>query len=93
MSRPEKKRTVTAAPRVLKFSPRGVRGRPDKIVLRPDELEALRLCDLEQRGHADAARSMNISRQTLERILRSARGRAADGLVNGKIIMIDEGVA
>ena len=33
-----------------------------------DELEALRLCDLEERSQKDAASEMNISRGTLQRL-------------------------
>ena len=81
-----KKRLIQIEPRVFKFSPRGVRGRPGKVVIRMDELETLRLADLNNMKHSDAARSMNISRQTFERILKKGRRVVVDAIVNGKII-------
>jgi len=90
MPRPIKERIITKQPRVRKFSPRGVRGRPDSVILGPDGLEAIRYADLEDLDHREAASRMGISRQTFERVLKKARARTADGLVNGKIITISE---
>jgi len=87
--RPKKKRTIRQNPRVFKFSPRGIRGRPDEIVVSIDEVEAIRLGDLNGHSHKDAARLMNISRQTFERILKRARGLVAEAIVHGKIVKIE----
>jgi uncharacterized protein len=83
-----KKRIISTKPRVFKFSPRGRRGRPDNVILKMEEFEAMRLADSEGISHRDAAKMMNISRQTFERVLKSARGTVADGVVNGKSIKI-----
>lgn len=56
-----------------------------------DELEALRLTDLEGLYQVDAARMMNVSRQTLGRILKSAHQKVADSLINGKVLNIHGG--
>ena len=56
-----------------------------------DEFEAIRLTDLEGLYQADAAEKMSISRQTLGRILESARKKIADALVNGKALLIKGG--
>ena len=56
-----------------------------------DEFEAIRLTDLEGLYHAQAAEKMNISRQTIGRILESAHKKIADALVNGKALLIKGG--
>lgn len=88
MTRPKKKREIHSEYKVLKFSPRGIVGRPDISNIAIDELEAVRLADYEDMKHIEAARMMNISRQTFERILKGARRKIADGIVNGKIVNI-----
>jgi len=87
--RPIKKRTINSTPRVSKYSPRGIRGRPDEVVLRIDQFESIRLADHMGMRHLEASRYMNISRQTFERILKQARRAVACGLVSGKIIRIE----
>lgn len=61
------------------------------IFLALDEFEAIRLADLENLEHADAAKRMHISRPTFSRILSSAHNKVADGLVNIKAIKIEGG--
>ena len=56
-----------------------------------DELESLRLADLEGLYHEEAAQRMNVSRQTFGRIIESARRKAAQALVVGKAIRIEGG--
>jgi len=56
-----------------------------------DELEAIRLADLHGLYQEDAAKQMNVSRQTLGRILESAHKKIADTLVNGKALLIEGG--
>ena len=86
--RPKKKRRVSSIPKIFQFSPRGRPGRPDEIELSLDEYEALRLTDYEGLDQAEAAEIMQISRATCGRIIREARKKLADGLINGKIIKI-----
>ena len=61
------------------------------ITLSVDELESLRLCDLEGLDQEDAAQQMDISRGTLQRILYSARKHVAEALTNGSGIVIEGG--
>ena len=61
------------------------------IKLTVDELESLRLCDLENLEQDIAAENMNISRGTLQRILYSARKHTAEALTNGYGIIIEGG--
>lgn len=63
----------------------------EEIELTQDELEALRLADLEGRYQQDVAASMDVSRQTAGRILESAHRKVADVLVNGKALRIGGG--
>ncbi len=63
----------------------------EEVTLTVDEFEAIRLADLEGLYQADAAEKMNISRQTLGRILESAHKKIADALVHGKALLIKGG--
>ena len=56
-----------------------------------DELEAIRLADFEGLYQEQAAKKMNVSRQTFGRILESAHKKIADALVNGKALSIEGG--
>ena len=89
--RPKKLRNVKNKPNILVFSPRGKPGRPDEINLKYEELEALRLADLNGMEQKEAAGHMGISRQSFSRVLKSARKSVANGLINGKIIKVAGG--
>ncbi|MDP8212130.1 MAG: DUF134 domain-containing protein [Candidatus Zapsychrus exili] len=89
--RPVKTRYVKAKPGVAQFSPRGKPGRPHEVEMHVDEFEALRLIDYKNMKQWQACRFMGISRPTLTRIIKKARNKVADGIVNGKIIRIEGG--
>ena len=57
------------------------------MLLTPDELEAIRLCDAEGLYHEEAAERMGVSRQTLGRILSAARQKVALALTEGRPIV------
>jgi predicted DNA-binding protein (UPF0251 family) len=64
-------------------------GRPEEVVLlRPEEVEALRLVDLQGLVQEEAAHALGVSRKTLWRDLHEARAKVADALVHGKMIQI-----
>ncbi len=92
MPRPRNFRRVGCLPQANYYKPRGV---PlsvlQHITLTVDELEAIRLTDLEGLYQEQAAEKMNISRQTLGRILESAHKKIANALVNGKALSIQGG--
>jgi uncharacterized protein len=93
MSRPCICRKVQMCPKQARFVPQGANPEDLEVVtLTLDELEALRLTDLEGLYQEQAAQNMNISRQTLGNIVSSARRKIADFLVNGKSLTIDGGV-
>ena len=93
MPRPRHCRRVAHLPQVTFYKPQGV---PlsilQHIALTVDELEAIRLADLQGLYQEQAAEQMNISRQTFGRIIESAHKKIADALVNGKALKIEGGV-
>ena len=59
----------------------------------PDELEALRLADIEGLTQIEAAKLMGVSQPTFHRILKEARKKASMAALGGKaIITQDESV-
>ncbi len=89
MGRPIKERCINCVPVASYFKPVGIPMRDlDEIVLAMDELEALRLTDLEGLYQADAAARMGVSRQTIGNILNSVHRKIADALLNGKALRI-----
>ena len=90
--RPKRCRKVCGSPDPRCFKPRGIPSSElEENVLSLDEFEAMRLADLEGMYHEDAARMMDISRQTFGRILSSARKKTADAIVNVKLLAIEGG--
>jgi len=61
------------------------------LSLQLDELEAIRLTDREGLYQEEAAKRMSVSRVTFGRILRGARARVAEALLDGKALVIGEG--
>lgn len=94
MTRPIKKRLVNFDPKVTYFKPRAVPlSELEEVDLRTDELEALRLCEFEKLEQIEAAKKMEISQSTLQRILSLAHYKITEALTKGKaikIINIDE---
>jgi predicted DNA-binding protein (UPF0251 family) len=94
MPRPKCNRKVCGKPGSDYFKPRGI---PlfilEEVVLTPDELEAIRLGDLEGMYQERAAESMGISRQTFGRIIDSAHRKVAEALIKGKALRIEGGTA
>ena len=71
------------------FKPCGIPNHSlEKVFLNEDELEAIRLMDYEGLYQEDVANEMGVSRPTISRILKNARAKIADALINGKSIEI-----
>ena len=66
-------------------------GVEEYITLNVDELEAMRLCDLEGLEQEEAAVRMQVSRGTFQRILYSGRKKSATALCKGMGINIEGG--
>jgi len=91
MVRPIKPRRVQFDPKAIYFKPRAIPlSMLDEVELSLDEIEALRLCDLEGLDQVEAAKKMKISQATLCRILTSARKKVAKALIEGKAIKISK---
>ena len=90
--RPKKTRIIECSPGGRCFRPRRRNGKKlERVVITMDELEAIRLADLNGTRQEDAARSMKISRPTFSRIIESARSKVAEGLVDIKCIKVEGG--
>ena len=92
MPRPIKWRCVTRVPSITYFKPAGqpLRGL-EEVALAVEEVEAIRLKDLEGLEQEECSERMRISRPTFHRVLQSARRKVADALVNGKALRIEGG--
>ena len=92
MPRPVRPRWVWSTPSVTYYKPAGVRKASlEIVVLSVDELEAVRLSDLQGLTQQEAAEKMNVSQPTFNRILSSARRKIADAIINGKALRIEGG--
>ncbi|BAF58769.1 MAG: DUF134 domain-containing protein [Pelotomaculum sp.] len=92
MPRPPKCRRVEQFPGFTFFKPSGIpMSELSEVVLSVEELEAIRLRDLEGMEHEECAGKMSVSRPTFHRILASARQKVAHALINGTALRITGG--
>lgn len=92
MARPTKWRRIEIIPAVQHFVPADGEGADFlENVLKLEELEAIRLKDLEGYEQEECAERMEVSRPTFQRILLAAREKVADSLIHGKAIRIEGG--
>lgn len=92
MPRPPFQRRVDSPPPCGCFKPAGVPARDlSEVVLSLDEYETLRLADFLGLYQEQVAEQMGVSRQTVGRILETARRKVASALVEGKVLRIEGG--
>ncbi|MDH7576836.1 MAG: DUF134 domain-containing protein [Bacillota bacterium] len=92
MPRRRRRRWVRFLPPETFFKPAGIPLRElEEIHLSVEELEALRLKDLEGLDQEACAAQMGISRTTFQRVLYAARSKITEALVKGKAIRIEGG--
>lgn len=92
MPRPSKCRRIEYLPDILYFKPAGIPARElEEVRINLDEMEGIRLADLEGLYQEEAAARMNVSRQTFANILVSARRKIAEALISGKALRIEGG--
>ncbi len=92
MPRPTCCRRIGQMPQYGLFKPTGVPcSSLEEVVLAVDEMEAIRLADLEGLYQEQAAQQMNISRQTFGRVIESARRKVARALCQGMALRIEGG--
>ena len=89
MPRGFKCRRVCSVPDNRVFTPQNPCN--DTVMLTIEELETVRLCDLEGLEQDEASNSMNVSRATFQRTLYQARKKIAEALCIGKGIEIGGG--
>lgn len=90
--RPTKYRLVENFPDHTYFVPVGrSQYEIDEIILKVEELEAIRLKDMEGLFQEACAQKMQVSRATFQNILDSARKKIALALIQGKAIKISGG--
>ncbi len=89
IGRRRKNRNIDADHTEVCFKPCGVEGKSlEKVIVYEDEMEAIRLADLESLYQQECADKMQISRTTFSRLVESARKKIADALVNQKAIRV-----
>lgn len=92
MARPTKFRRVEFFPEDTYFVPVGKpKCQIEDIVLKIEELEAMRLKDIEGLNQEECAKKMKVSRQTFQNIIDSARKKVATALTSGNAISISGG--
>ena len=90
--RTKRLRFVRFDPNVKYFKPAGVPIRElEEVTINYEEAEAIRLKYVENLDQENAAKKMNISRSTFQRILSSALSKVADFITNGKALRVEGG--
>ncbi len=90
MPRPRKFRRVSGRFSATFFKPAGVPLRTlEEISLAQDEVETLRLKDVENLDQTAAAEKMKVSQSTFQRILSTARKKVSTAITGGKAIRIE----
>ena len=93
MSRPRLCRRIKFNPQTTYFKPQGIPVRCLEVIeMSLEEMEALRLKNLQGLEQIQAAQKMNTSQSTFARILASANQKIADALINGKAIRIEQNI-
>lgn len=89
MARPVKIRKVEFFPETSYFMPVGKpKCQVEETYLKVEELEAMRLKDIENLNQEECAVKMGVSRQTFQNIIDSARKKVAIALTEGRAISI-----
>jgi len=89
--RPRKCRLVKFRPCTCYFKPRGIPMRELEVIsLSCEEVEAMRLKNIENLDQVESAKRMRTSQSTFQRILASAYKKIARAIIEGKAIEIRE---
>lgn len=90
MPRPKLNRYIKFSPHVTYFKPQGVPLRfLEEVRLSLEEMEAVRLKNVERLEQTEAAEKMKTSQSTFQRLLSSANQKISEALTKGKAIRID----
>jgi|AntRauTorcE11897_2_1112592.scaffolds.fasta_scaffold19781_3 predicted DNA-binding protein (UPF0251 family) len=92
MPRPPKRRRIKNIPYIRFFKPAGIPARElEEVLLSLEEVEALRLKDVEGLNQSESAEKMNVSRPTFQRILTKTHKKVAKALLEGKALRFEGG--
>ena len=90
MPRPRIPRCLRFKPNVYYFKPQEIPLRNlEEIVLLSDELEALKLHEVDDLEQIEASKKMKISQPTFARLLGSSHKKIAQAIISGKAIRIE----
>ena len=87
--RPRIPRFISEIPKVKEFVPKDGGDNNDTVILTYEELETIRLVDYLGFSQEEGAKLMGVSRRVFWNILRSARRKIGDFLINGKVLRIE----
>jgi len=91
MVRPRICRIIKFKPKAHYFKPQGIpMYELEEVILTKEEMEAIKLKDHDNLEQIKAAKKMNTSQSTFQRILASARIKIAKAIVKGKALKIEE---
>ncbi|MBN1298798.1 MAG: DUF134 domain-containing protein [Actinobacteria bacterium] len=92
MARPAIKKIVNTIPFYAYYKPQGIPMTNLEVeILNMEEIEALKLKDVENLEQEEAAEKMGISRSTFQRVIKSARYKLVNSVIEGKAIKIEGG--
>ncbi|WP_079493387.1 DUF134 domain-containing protein [Maledivibacter halophilus] len=93
MPRPKKWRRVCKVPEIKAYGPvdRDSIDNLDSVILTVEELETIRLIDLEGMNQVECAELMGVARSTVQRIYNDARKKIAKGIIEGRTLKIEGG--
>lgn len=92
MPRPRKRRQCRRFDGDRVFKPRSIpMSELETLRLGLDELEAMRLCDLEGHEQEEAGERMGVSRGTVQRLLKSGRAKVIQALLDSSALVIEKG--
>jgi len=91
-ARPKINKLVNSLPLYVLYKPAGVsKDRLETKSLALEEIEALKLKEVEDLDQSEAAKKMGVSRSTFQRLIKSARKKLISAILEGKAIKFEGG--
>lgn len=88
MSRPKKERSICLDPNFKCFAPNGKTQKDEVVEIFCDELEAMKLINIDWMSMKEWWEKMWVSAPTFNRIANSAYKKVTDAIINGKTLAI-----
>ncbi|MEM3011194.1 MAG: DUF134 domain-containing protein [Candidatus Bathyarchaeia archaeon] len=89
IGRPPKPVVITVTPSINKLKPIPQKN-CNPVYLSPAEIEALRLVDLDGLSFEETGKKMNVSRNTVWRLIKEARQKIVRAIMEGREILIEK---